>query len=511
MIRWNSPSLTYKVSPECSAASCEGVHDPRLSPLLSSQLCHGDLAMPNLELPAVVDGDPSVPMMMVPKGGLQTRHVAVFAFAMTCAGPFGVESCVQAFGVAWSFLGFIFTCVFYILPQIMMTAQLSMTLPLSNGGVVSWVSRSLGRRAAAIVALDMLAYQFVDLATYPTLVVGYAQALDYDLMDGVPFACAFVMLAVGLLCNILHVEFASNLYACMLIAILLPFVVGICVSIPSWRTAFAVLQGAQPATLQKTQPELKDLNLFLSTMMWLNTGWDSMGNLASEVATPAAMARGLAMAASWCPLVYILCTFGALAAGPGDWNEGYLAVAYGKLWWPLRTWIVVVAGISNFLLYVSELTCVAHLIQSMAEGSASDGNFVSTLFAKQLSTGAPVVALALVTLVEVFLISATSFDWLIQLSTLLHVFVFWFSLAAFAWHSFVEVPQGKRLWVVPGGWFGAAVVFGLTFIVLALLSFTSLANVEMVFVALLWHFVYCLYLFRSSWCSALRRASAQEG
>merc|ERR1712039_267466 len=124
--------------------------------------------------------------------------------------------------------------------------------------------------------------------------------------------------------------------------------------------------GKTLATLEPVKPADQNLNTWVSTMMWLNTGWDSMGNLTSEVATPNAMVHGLTIAALICPTIYLFCTLGALAGGPGSWDDGYLATAFGQFWQPLTPWIVLTAGLANFLLYVSELTCVANLIQCMS-------------------------------------------------------------------------------------------------------------------------------------------------
>mmetsp|Transcript_165405 Transcript_165405/g.530760 ORF Transcript_165405/g.530760 Transcript_165405/m.530760 type:complete len:435 (-) Transcript_165405:105-1409(-) len=302
---------------------------------------------------------------------LQTRHVAALAFAMTCAGPFGIEGCLRTFGAAWSCIGVILASLLYVGPQILVTAELSMIAPLSNGGVVSWVDRAFGSTAAATVALNMIVYQLVDLATYPSVVVGYAQQLDADVAPWVLHSCPYVIIVLGLVLNLFDLRLATEMYSFMLVIILMPFVVGLVLSEPSWPYAWAAVTGAASATLQPAQGGLRQLNLFLSTMLWLSSGWDAIGSLAQEVAGPGALIRGLALAMLAGPVVYIGCTFGALAAGPGSWEDGYLAVAYGKFWPPLTPWIVFAGSLSNFLLYISELSCLARLIQSLGIGGGS--------------------------------------------------------------------------------------------------------------------------------------------
>ena len=106
---------------------------------------------------------------------------------------------------------------------------------------------------------------------------------------------------------------------------------GVPLALGSEPVAWALASGQQAATT--SAPE-GDVNLFLSSLVWLFTGWDSFGNLAEDVAEPRHLVKGMLVAALIALAVYFACTFGALAAGPGTWQDGYLASAYGKLWRP---------------------------------------------------------------------------------------------------------------------------------------------------------------------------------
>ena len=100
--------------------------------------------------------------------------------------------------------------------------------------------------------------------------------------------------------------------------------------------AWALASGQQPAAISPGGggPGTEDVNLFLSSLVWLFTGWDSFGNLAEDVADPLHLVKGMLSAAVIALAVYFVCTFGALAVGPGTWQDGYLALAYAKLWAP---------------------------------------------------------------------------------------------------------------------------------------------------------------------------------
>ena len=56
-----------------------------------------------------------------------------------------------------------------------------------EAGVVQWVSRAFGAKAGDCVGLNMLLYQVVDLATYSTVIVGYAESAGYE----APFSASF--------------------------------------------------------------------------------------------------------------------------------------------------------------------------------------------------------------------------------------------------------------------------------------------------------------------------------
>ncbi|CAK9001761.1 unnamed protein product [Durusdinium trenchii] len=409
------------------------------------------------------------------EGKLHTRHVASLAFAMTCAGPFGVEAAVRCFGAPAFFLGLFVTMLGYVLPQIFMTCELSMMPPLSNRGVVTWISRAFGGKAGECIGLNMLLYQIVDLATYTTVIVGYAESAGYEVHSGLPAIAPLLAISVGLCVNLLAVEMAAEVFMGVLALVLLPFLLGLRWSVPS-------LLGTNfwsGATV--TQPS-KDWNLFFSSLIWLNTGWDSFGNLAEEVAGPRQLLQGLLWAALAAFIVYLLCTWQALGA-EGSWQDGYLAIAYRRFWQPLGIWVCISAALANTLLYTSELAVVARFLQSLGDSSEAMPQLLPSCFRRELSTGAPIVALLVTTALQLCLLLLT-FDYLVQLSTLLHVVVYWWQLAAFLQLK-LRHPELVRLYAVPGGRWGAALLCGLKAPVLVALVITGCQDWSMVLGALL--------------------------
>jgi len=350
----------------------------------------------------------------------------------------------------------------------------------------------------------MLLYQIVDLATYPTLALGYAQSMGYGVLAWLVSAAPFVIVAVGFCLNLLNIEVAGEVYLRVLMFIMLPFLVGIPFAIPYFPVAWEELWGRAEAT---TQPPSKDLNLFVSTIFWLNTGWDSMGNLASEVRSPSDLVSGLTWAALTTLALYSVCMFAALGAGAGSWTGGFLAVAYGRFYAPLAPWICVCAGLANSLLYTSELTTVSRLIQSMGDPE-EELRLLPTCFARQFTSGAPVIALLAVTAAECGLVSLT-FDYLVQLSTFLHVVAFWLSLAAYL-KLRVYSPGITRLFTVPGGKWGPWCIFSVKAPVLLFLTLSACTNPSVVFGGLGANAAFLLILVLWSWAPGRTRADSSR-
>eukprot|EP00971_Amphidinium_carterae_P201931 4006781-Amphidinium_carterae.1 len=353
-----------------------------------------------------------------------------------------------------------------------MTSELSMTLPLANGGVVAWVQRGLGRKAADLATLNMVTYQLIDLATYPTLMAQYEGLLPAEAAWWLSNAMVVFAILLAFLLNLSGLEVSADVFTATMVLIMLPFMVGFVIAIPKWQTALDIAIGTIPATTTGHHSGWGDVYLFLSTMMWLNTGWDSIGNLAEEVCSPKDFVWGMLMAALMCPIFYCLCSFAAFAGGPGPWDEGFLAVAYGRLWAPLRPWIVCCAVAGNFLLYTSELACLACLVQALSVQTSAE-QVVPQWMGRHFVNRARV--LAGLSLIEIALVLTLNFEYLVQLSTLLHTVAFWLTLSAFTSLRF-GTSRFHRLWSIPCGSVGACLILVVKVPVLTLLVVSACSS-----------------------------------
>ena len=71
------------------------------------------------------------------------------------------------------------------------------------------------------------------------------------------------------------------------------------------------------------------------------------------------------------------------ASCQGTWDDGFLAVAYGRLWPPLGPWVCLSSALANTTLYSSELAVLGRFVQSLG------GAQLPSAFKAELATGRP--------------------------------------------------------------------------------------------------------------------------
>lgn len=378
---------------------------------------------------------------------LRTRHVAALAFAMTCAGPFGIEGAVQLAGPVYTVFCALILSAFFNFPQILVVAELSSIMP-DNAGMVAWVHRAFGTGAAKICAVNVMFYLFIDLATYPVLLVEYV-ASAYGLGDYETIMKVVVIL-FGSGINLLRIHVVGDFLLWTSLALLIPFVVGICMSFGNIDVAIEQMYW--------TTPSFDDSSEFYSTIAWLNTGWDSMGSIAEETSI-ATFFAGMVCAMVMSIIVYSLSILGALTVGPGKWDAGYLAVAYGMIGGPLLGHAVTIcAAFSNMLIYVSELATTCRCLAAMGESTEKKDEVICLpeWLSWRISSEAPYMSIAIISLISIVFAVFLDFAWLVQLSTLFHFAGYSMDLAAFLYLR--RDPSNRAPFQIPGGWTVAVLV-----------------------------------------------------
>ena len=343
---------------------------------------------------------------------LNIWRLVALAFVFTCSGPFGVEAALRAAGPAFGLLGLVLTPIFFVLPQIVMVAELATMIP-SNQGYVAWVTRGLGDFWGFINAFSTFAANLLDMSVYCTLFSSYvcvsklfqgqrasAHLIAAGTGDGPSFA---VQYAIRLACNLVACSFAlleskhvAEISTAIGSVVMAPFVIGFAFAAkdirPSdqwllWRPAvYEVARNSTTAFAYTTQTREIDWALWGSTLCWLYTGWNSLGNLAAEVRSTSTYTYGMTIATVLDVVAYLISVVAALTVDPLQilerqfrdagpevaarvplWQDGYLVLAMEILLSGLGSSIAVAASLSIFGILINSITCYARATAGMAE------------------------------------------------------------------------------------------------------------------------------------------------
>ena len=348
---------------------------------------------------------------------LNIWRLVALAFVFTCSGPFGVEAALRAAGPALGLLGLVLTPVVFVLPQIVMVAELATMIP-SNQGYVAWVTRGLGDFWGFINAFSSFAANLLDMSVYCTLFSSYvcvsklfrgerASAHLVTAAAGNASTSFAVQYAIRLACNLVASSFAllqskhvAEISTAIGSVVMAPFVIGFLFSARNVRPAeqwllwqpavYEVTRNATaagPALLRcTTRTKRIDWALWGSTLCWLYTGWNSLGNLAAEVRSTSTYTYGMTIATVLDVVAYLISVVAALTVdpleilerqfssmdGPVDaavplWQDGYLVLAMETLLAGLGSSIAVAAALSIFGILINSITCYARATAGMAE------------------------------------------------------------------------------------------------------------------------------------------------
>ena len=429
----------YENIPPLSKAALERVHAEHLidaSPLLSPQ-----------DEDSVILTERSEESFPAKKKPLNIWRLVALAFVFTCSGPFGVEAALRAAGPGFGLLGLVLTPIVFVLPQIVMVAELATMIP-SNQGYVAWVTRGLGDFWGFINAFSSFAANLLDMSVYCTLFSSYVcvsklfqgensssslfGAHHSQAGQGPSFAVTY---AIRLACNLVassfallqskHVAEISTLIGSVVMA---PFVIGFFMSaqhirpnqqwmiwkpiiyevttkmveagVASNTTSTFLSSHGVEASLRKAGVKLEftaesskriDWALWGSTLCWLYTGWNSLGNLAAEVRSTSTYTYGMTIATVLDVVAYLISVVAALTVDPlriiehqfsrstdlGNkhfenfavplWQDGYLVLAMEVMLAGLGSSIAVAASLSIFGILINSITCYARATAGMAE------------------------------------------------------------------------------------------------------------------------------------------------
>ena len=324
-------------------------------------------------------------------------ETSILLFTLTCGGPFGIEAgnvysflcifmsyiiiviiecsfiAVASGGVGWTLLGLILVPFFYSLPQSLMCAELGSMMP-SHHGYIAWTFRAFmndkcGTFIGFYNSIGSLISMGKDIPIYIVLMVYYFKQLiltDFDvkLKFWEEYLLKLSFIIIGGLLNIANITAIGKTSILFAIIIVLPFIIGF----------FASLKYFDINNLTDNRPQNNNneyqWGLFIATIMWLHTGWDSLGSLTAELGfnrSKLFLCFIFAMVMDY--FVYTISIIGAASIKCDNdcWDDGYLFVAFNDVLPKLGLWVVISGFVSNFSLYVSEMAVQSRVMWALSQ------------------------------------------------------------------------------------------------------------------------------------------------
>merc|ERR1719242_2762723 len=265
--------------------------------------------------------------------------------------------------------------IIYAIPQSLMCAELGSMMP-SHHGYIIWVFRGVekdrfGHFLGFYNAIGCVVGMAKDIPIYIILMIFYLQKLvandfAYDFSWIQQYLISLFLIAIGGILNVANITTIGNSAIAFTVLTLLPFIIGFIWSLPD--TDFSSWTDTEP----QNEGNQYKFGLFLSTMMWLHTGWDSTGCLSAEIGfDKSKFFRPFLGAMVLDYLGYTLPLLAAVTVKCGDedncWDDGYLYTAFHGIS-PILGWGVAASGfIANFSLYSAEMSVQARSFWALCQ------------------------------------------------------------------------------------------------------------------------------------------------
>lgn len=421
-----------------------------------------------------------------------------------------MEEAIASAGAAPVLLGLLVLPLLWGLPQALMTAELSAMFDELNGGYIVWVREAFPKHPFAGFYNGWLCIvvNVVDLALYPALISAYIAQLTPEgaLSGAVTWAIRLASVAAVFVTNAAGLKHVGLATLPLFLLIFMPFV-----------TEFAIVVHGQESSARMWETWARGVDEpdwagYMSTMLWLYSGWDSLGCIAAEArgeleeeavetAATRKVPEGGAPRWSWCGwrvapkrrdsrvqttyprailialLLITVVQLAAVAAGvllDGDfdaWDDGHLAQGAARLGSGMRS-IVVLGGAASSLGQLAVIMATSsRALWSLADG----GHAPRALAYSSPRTGVPLGALGAQCVVVCCLVTL-DFRALVTLDTFFNSITVLIECAAFLWLKW-DAPEATRPFAVPGGWFGAIAATLPKFVLIGICLITEPAGV----------------------------------
>eukprot|EP01087_Luapelamoeba_hula_P013197 TRINITY_DN3771_c1_g1_i2.p1 TRINITY_DN3771_c1_g1~~TRINITY_DN3771_c1_g1_i2.p1 ORF type:complete len:579 (-),score=79.20 TRINITY_DN3771_c1_g1_i2:164-1900(-) len=301
-----------------------------------------------------------------PPRTLRTLALVSVTFFCTAGGPYGLESILSASGPLYCLSALLLFPWFWSFPIAMATAELASIIPASEGiGYVVWIERAFGKFCSFQASYWSCVCNLLDKALYPVLFMDYLDVMlegQGGLSGTARFFISAVLIVFVVYLNLRGMEIVGTMSLVFFAATMLPFVVFFVLSLP--RLDVSLL-------LDRGNPLQADWSLFISLLIWNNSGWDSVGFLAAETVNPKrTFPRAMVIAIILVSSTYTLPLMAAICVDQswGEWKNGtfqLLAATVGGQW--LTILFVVGAAFCCIGIFNALLSTTSRLMFSMAQ------------------------------------------------------------------------------------------------------------------------------------------------
>ena len=336
-----------------------------------------------IALPLPLAGSP--PLL---KRSLAWSSLVCMVYATVCAGPFGLEEMVPAVGPGMTFVFLVLTPIFWGLPLLFMSAELSSALPL-QGGMYQWVKTAFGDFWGFQAGWWWWLSSFLDCAIYAVLVADYLQFYFPHTGEIVHWALALGVIGLFTYLNVRGIQVIGTSSVLFVLFMLAPFVLMLMLGAPH----------LQHNPFVPLLPEGKGLAEVLSAGMlmsiWFISGFEGLSTAAGEIQnSERALGRALLLvfpmilASYGLPLLLSL----AIDSNWADWQAGHFAHIAEKVGGRfLGGWVSMAGAIANMALFGAWLLSYSRIPFAMA----SDGYLPKAITRISPKYGTPVTAIVL--------------------------------------------------------------------------------------------------------------------
>ena len=346
----------------------------------------------------------------------------VFVFTLTCSGSFGMEDVVSSSGPGLTLLMILVLPLVWSVPLAFVSSELSAMIP-EAGGLYRWIRRGMGEYWSFQAGWWWTLSLYVDSAVYVAMALDYMQnqwgfGAAERAMIGVAIVAVFTFI------NIRGLDLTGWALIVIQIVVLVPLLI---------FTVYGVFKGTGNSfspILVPGESMLTSLNLGLAIMMWMYSGWESIGTLAGEIENPQRIIpRALLITTPIVIFVYFVTVWAAIRIarvdGPDNWMNMYtggggvdFVVAAKLVGGSVLGYLLLISAIfSNIGLYAGYLATGARPAYQMAR----DRLFPRVFGRTHRSWGTPWVAILVMGFVNAVLINF-NFSALITIDVFLLMF-----------------------------------------------------------------------------------------